>query len=201
MFNIELTGTDIVAWWGAIVATVVLLWDIYKWKTTGPRIRFVVRSGMIVMGDPTREGQTFISSEATNVGDRPTTITNLVIQHYETYFAMLRHKPSTSMLVTEPSKSQPLPYVLQPGSVWHGLSPQNGEIEDLAKTGYLVCGLCHSHSDKKIDRRVIIRKQHEKIGTDTIILALSMSLGGFTGLSGHLRRGGVDSPPRTHLNL
>ena len=113
------------------------------------------------MGDPSREGQTFISAEATNIGDRPTTITNLVIQHYDTNFAMLRHKPSTSMIVTEPSTSQPLPYVLKPGSVWCGLAPQAGEIEDLGKTGYLVCGLCHSHSDKEIDRRVIIRKQPE----------------------------------------
>ncbi len=54
--NIELKGIEIVAWWGAIVATVVLVWDIYKWKTSGPKIRFVVCPGMIVVGDPTREG-------------------------------------------------------------------------------------------------------------------------------------------------
>lgn len=159
--SIEFKWINIVAWWGAIVATVVLLWDIYKWKTAGPKIRFVVRPGIIVVGDPARKGQSFISAEATNIGDRPTTITNLVIQHYKSYFAMLRHKPQTSMLVTKPSASQPLPYVLQPGSVWQGLCPQTGEIEDLAKTGYLVCGLCHSHSNKEIDRRVIIRKQSE----------------------------------------
>jgi len=159
--NIELKGIEIVAWWGAIIATVVLVWDIYKWKTSGPKIRFVVCPGMIVVGDPTREGQSFISAEATNIGDRPTTITNLVFQHYKSYFAMLRHKPQTSMIVTEPSASQPLPYVLQPGSVWRGLCPQTDEIVNLAKAGYLVCGLCHSHSDKEIDHRVIIRNQSE----------------------------------------
>ena len=93
IIKIELTGIGIVAWWGAIVATFVLLWDIYKWKTAGPRIRFIVRSGMIIVGDPDREGQTFISAEATNIGDRPTTITNLVVQHYKTYLTMLKHKP------------------------------------------------------------------------------------------------------------
>ena len=159
--NIELKGIEIVAWWGAIIATVVLVWNIYKWKTSGPKIRFVIRPGMIVVGDQTREGQSFISAEATNIGNRPTTITNLVFQHYKSYFAMLRHKPQTSMIVTEPSASQPLPYVLQPGSVWRGLCPQTDEIGNLAKAGYLVCGLCHSHSDKEIDRRVIIRNQSE----------------------------------------
>lgn len=161
MIKIELTGIEIVAWWGAIVATIVLLWDIYKWKTAGPRIRFMVRSGMIIVGDPDREGQTFISTEATNIGDRPTTITNLVVQHYETYLTMLRHKPSKSMIVNNPSALQPLPYVLNPGCVWHGLSLQTPEIEALAMDGYLVCGLCHSHSDKEIDRRIVIRKESE----------------------------------------
>jgi len=161
MLKIELTGIEIVAWWGAIVATIVLLWDIYKWKTAGPRIRFIVRSGIIIVGDLDREGQTFISTEATNIGDRPTTITNLVVQHYETYLTMLRHKPSRSMIVNNPSASQPLPYVLNPGCVWHGLSLQTSEIEALARNGYLVCGLCHSHSDKEIDRRIVIRKESE----------------------------------------
>lgn len=157
-FKIELTGMDFVAWWGAIIATVVLLWDIYKWKTSGPRVRFVVTPGMIVVGDPTRAGQTFIMAEASNIGDRPTTITNVVLQHYKTRFDMFRHEPTTSMLVTQPSISQPLPFVLQPGSVWRGTFPQTKEIEDLGKDGYLVCGLCHSHSDKEIDRILKMKK-------------------------------------------
>ncbi len=157
--NIQLTGTDIVAWWGAVVATIVLIWDIYKWKKQGPRIRFRVQPGMIIIGDPTRKGKKFISAEATNVGDRPTTITNLVMQFYKTYFQMLRHKPSESMIVNTPSSSQPLPYTLNPGQIWRGLAIQSPEIEDLAKKGYLVCGLCHSHSDKEIDRRIKLRNQ------------------------------------------
>lgn len=159
--SIEFKGIDLVAWWGAVVATIVLIWDIYKWKTAGPRLKFFVRSGMIVVGDPSLKGQFFISSEATNIGDRSTTITNLVIQHYKSYFSMMRHKPQTSMIVTDPSPSQPLPYILQPGSVWRGLCPQTEEIEQLAKTGILVCGLCHSHSDKEIDRRISIKERSE----------------------------------------
>ena len=72
--NITLSGTDIVAWWGAIVATSVLIWDIYKWRTSGPRIKFIVQPNSLVVGDPARKGKRFISVKATNVGDRPTTI-------------------------------------------------------------------------------------------------------------------------------
>jgi hypothetical protein len=146
-FNITLTTRDIVAWWGAVIATVVLIWDIYKWKTSGPKLKFKVSPNMIVVGDPTREGTTFISA------------TNLVIQHYTNYFNMLRNKPSTSMIVKSPSTVQPLPFILQPGQVWQGLAIQNEEFEILAKDGYLVCGLCHSHSDKEIDRRIKINKK------------------------------------------
>lgn len=159
--NITLSGTDVVAWWGAVVATVVLVWDIYKWRTSGPKIKFVVQPNTLVVGDPTRKGQKFISVNATNVGDRPTTITNLVLQHYKNYFNMLRRKPSTSMFIVSPSTTQPIPYILQPGDVWQGLSIQNSELEDLAKDGYLVCGLCHSHSDKEIDRRVILNSNNK----------------------------------------
>lgn len=156
-FNITLTGTDIVAWWGAVIATIVLSWDIYKWKTSGPRLKFKVTPNMLVVGDPAREGKTFISANATNIGDRPTTITNLVIQHYNNYFNMFRHKPSTSMIVVAPNTARPLPFVLQPGQVWQGLAIQDQELEKLAKDGYLVCGLCHSHSDKEINRRIDLK--------------------------------------------
>ena len=188
--SIELKGIDIVAWWGAIVATVVLVWDIYKWKNSGPKIRFTVRPGMMIVGDPTRKGQLFISTEATNIGDRPTTITNLVIQHYISYFDMIRHRPKASMLVAEPSTAQPLPFILQPGVVWQGLAPQTLEIEQLANDGYLVCGLCHSHSEKEIDRRVIFKKKFRCITIsifwrqyrDLIIEFIrSIALGGDTG--------------------
>ncbi len=159
--NITLTGTDIVAWWGAIVATSVFIWEIYKWRTSGPRIKFAVQPNSLVVGDPVREGKKFISVNATNVGDRPTTITNLVLQHYKNYFNMLRRKPSISMVVLKPSTSQPIPYILQPGGVWQGLVPQDSELEDLSKDGHLVCGLCHSHSDKEIDRRVILKSNNK----------------------------------------
>jgi len=161
VINVKLTGMDIIALWGAIVATLVLIWDIYKWKTSGPHVRFKVSPNKIVIGDVTREGNKYISAEAINIGARPTTITNLVFQYYENYIKMLFHKPSISMIVNNPSTSQRLPYMLKPGDVWLGLALQTSEIETYAKKGYLVCGLCHSHSDKEIDRRIIIKNQRD----------------------------------------
>ena len=107
--NISLTGTDIVAWWGAIVATVVLIWDIYKWKTSGPILKFEVSPYTRIIGDPTRESKKYISANVTNIGDRPTTLTNLVLQYYDRYFKMVRHKRG---LRSNETKTYAKPYVL-----------------------------------------------------------------------------------------
>jgi hypothetical protein len=49
----------------------------------------------------------------------------------------------------------------KPGGLWQGLAIQDLELEDLSRNGYLVCGLCHSHSDKEIDRRVILKSNNK----------------------------------------
>ncbi len=67
--------TGLIAGYAAVVATVVFLWDIYKWKRTGPRISFTASPNMKIYGDPEREGETYINVRATNIGDKPATIT------------------------------------------------------------------------------------------------------------------------------
>jgi len=34
--------TELAAWWGAIIATLMLLWDMYKWVRSGPIINVSV---------------------------------------------------------------------------------------------------------------------------------------------------------------
>ena len=75
--NISASTTDIVAWWGAIIATVVFAWDIYKWKTSGAKIRLLVSSGMSLYGGGVKDENTYITFRVTNVEDRPTTITTI----------------------------------------------------------------------------------------------------------------------------
>jgi hypothetical protein len=54
----DMTSTEIAAWWGAIIASIVLLWDIYKWKTRGPKLVMRLSPNIQVWGDPSREGKT-----------------------------------------------------------------------------------------------------------------------------------------------
>ena len=52
--------TEIVAWWGAILATIVFAWDIYKWWTAGPKLRVSVQTGMKSINMPQYDDKTLI---------------------------------------------------------------------------------------------------------------------------------------------
>ena len=154
-----MSPTSIVAWWGAILSTIVFLWDIYKHRTAGPRLRFTAQTGMETLNIPMYEGKTVILANVTNFGSRPTTITNLGYL----YFAKRRHFrkriPDKAFVIPNPSTAQPLPFELKPGVVWMGIAIQDPQIEEWATTGILDMMLYHSHDQKPLRRRVIIRKR------------------------------------------
>ena len=157
--NITFTATDIVAWWGAIIATTVLVWDIYKWRTSGARIRLLVQSGMKLFGDPDMEDDTFITFKVTNIGDRPTTITAVGFRHYETLFSRLRKKVNKACIITNPEfNHQRLPYVLEVGEEWMGGTKQTDEFVDMAINGYLIVEVCDSVHEKPSFGKVVINE-------------------------------------------
>jgi hypothetical protein len=152
--------TDIAAWWGAFIATSLLLWDVYKWKRSGPIISVSASPNMHSYGRVSNalEEKAFITVEATNTGDRKTTLTHLVVFHYTSIFQKLRMKHDTAMFVPNPRFSQPMPYVLEAGERWLGGIEQNDELEEMSRNGYLFCGVYHSSRKKAVLQRVIINK-------------------------------------------
>ncbi len=145
--------TGLIAGYAAVVATVVFLWDIYKWKRTGPRISFTASPDMQIYGDPTREGKMYISVRAANIRDKSTTITTLGLRWYKNWLYRLRRKPDVSAVISSPGFSgRQLPYVLQPGNIWDGLAIQEGVMKERPKKGILIFELYSSH--KKNPKRV-----------------------------------------------
>ena len=146
---------NIVAWWGAVVATIVLLWDIYKWKASGPRVFIRVSPNMSILGVPKYEGETYVTVRVNNLGSRQTTITNLYCSYYRNWFLRFLRKPRKSFVVANPGISFPLPYVLQPGTEWNGIILQD-EIEEWAKEGILICELYISDKKRPITNQISI---------------------------------------------
>lgn len=155
--NIALTGTDCVAWWGAIVATGVLIWDVYKWKSSGARLRLKVQAGMKMLGDPAREQETWVTVRVTNVGNQPTTITTVGLRHYASWWDYVRRKPAKSFIIPQPSLShQTLPHVLDVGQEWLGGAVQTCDIETMAEDGRLVIEVYDAVHNRPVIGRVVV---------------------------------------------
>ena len=106
------------------------------------------------------KGKTFIVVEATNTGDRPTTITHLAGYYYKSRSQQLRKKPEKEFFVIVPAlaDAQPLPHQLGPGGRWLGGIEQNDELVERSQTGLLYCGIIHTSSKKPVRQRVVIEK-------------------------------------------
>src|SRR5437879_4880685 len=56
--SVKVNLTDVVAWWGAVVATIVLLWDVYKWTHRGADVRVEAAPNMKVFPKLPHTGDT-----------------------------------------------------------------------------------------------------------------------------------------------
>jgi len=152
--------TEIAAWWGASVATMVFLWDIYKWRQSGARIRLMVSGDMEAYGHLAAllsPDQTLIVVEAVNVGNKKTTLTHLFASYYKNWWQrLLRRKAQTFVITPDPKLAQALPFELDPGARWLGATYQNQEIEEMSRNGHLLVGMFHSVSETPIFRRLNI---------------------------------------------
>jgi len=152
--------TDIAAWWGAIIATLVFLFDIFKWISSGLALEISTSPNMETYDglQQIAGNGPFVVVEVRNVGDRKTTITHLVGFDYRWRFKkLLRMKPDLTLTVPTPA-GQPLPFVLEPGERWIGAIKQNEELEKRSRDGYLLCGIYHSLSTQPVLARVVINR-------------------------------------------
>ena len=130
--------TTFLAWWGAIISTAVLAWDVYKWLKTGhPKI--VMSSNGNFVQAQSNSAQKFIVVRVTNNGDKPTTISLITYRYYETKPSKgHKQQPKERGFFNRPiSATAQLPYKLDVGVEWSGMFLQTEEIERMAKQGYL----------------------------------------------------------------
>jgi hypothetical protein len=151
-----MTSTDIAAWWGAFIATFVLVWDIVKWMRTGPRLRPRIRfnigypDGRVIKTAPTATGGTmqelaeYCHIELYNNGDRPTTIISIEATH-------LTGKDSGQLISSsrrfQAHFGKQLPALLGPGEIWSARLEME-DVYSLAERGQPVLIVQTSHLSK-----------------------------------------------------
>ncbi|CAM2164966.1 conserved hypothetical protein [Paraburkholderia sacchari] len=143
-----------IAAYAAVISTFVFGWDIYKFLDSGPKVRLTANTGMKLVGGGKIDPKTYISATAVNVGDRPTTITNLGILYYASWISLLRRKADQAFIVTTPSQAQVIPYRFEPGAQWMGMCDQDENSVKMMTEGYLYIVLYHAHSGKGIRCRL-----------------------------------------------
>jgi hypothetical protein len=128
-----------IAAYAAVISTFVLGWDAYKWLASGAKIDLSASTGMKTFGGPISDTKTYISITARNVGDQPTTITNLGGMYFDSWWRayVTRRMPSEAFVVNQPSQAQRIPYRFEVGDQWIGLADQTDDIVQKARDGYL----------------------------------------------------------------
>jgi len=131
------TATVLLAWWGAVISTGVLAWDVYKWrKTNRPRLRVTAYGEFQDMDS--NNPQKYVSLTVTNIGDKPTTLNFLTFRYYATKPKRFRKQDPDQLgvFMKMVRATAQLPYKLDVGAEWSGLVLQTDELEKLARNGY-----------------------------------------------------------------
>lgn len=138
-FNVNELWTLWIAAYAAIISTFVHGWDAYKWLASGSKIEISASTGMKVIGGLAPDQNTYITVTARNIGDQPTTITNLGGLYFDSWWCayIWRKKPKQAFIICEPSKTQPIPYRFEVGAQWNGRAIQSDDLVKMAKEGYL----------------------------------------------------------------
>jgi hypothetical protein len=145
---------DPIAIYAAIVSTSVLIWQIFVWFRTGPRLRVSASTNMMTLGDPLRDGKTYIVVNVRNVGTEQTTITHVVMFAYRSWLYRLRNKPSRTFLFNHHVAAYPLPYVLEAGKTFMSMVAQDPSVENMSRENLLYVAIVHSFSKRPLLARV-----------------------------------------------
>ncbi len=123
-----------IAAYAAVVSTFVLGWDAYKWLASGAKIDVSASLNMKVIGGVESDDKTYVSVTAYNVGDRPTTITNLGGMYFDSWCCayITKRKPKKAFIINQPSQAQQIPYRFEVGDQWMGLADQTDDIINMA---------------------------------------------------------------------
>jgi hypothetical protein len=164
-----------------------LLWDIYKWKTSGPKLRITTNSGMIGLvgyGQATGDEE-YICVWVTNVGKTRTTITTLGFSEYGSWWQRRRLKRIKSGLVLQPLAAKPLPHSIDVGEQWAAACHQSEYLTTILNKGKLWCEIYHSWSSRPVLAKVET-KQNARPRNEHLAHAAT----GIDGLTAHVNPNG-----------
>jgi len=147
-----MSASDIAAWWGAGLATVVFAWEVYKWATSGPRLVMRLLPNMQSPGGPADD--TSVMVEVVNRGDMLTTITHLAVYHYQSRMHKLFDKRKGQGVIPSPGWGPGVPFEIGPGQRWTGAMTQQ-PLLDTYSGGVIYVVIMHTGSNRDVMQRLV----------------------------------------------
>lgn len=164
-----MSPSDYAAWYGAVVATVVLVWDYVKWKKSGPLIKAEARAGWRTSGFDANDGEDVTFLKATNTGDRATTLTSWGLYWYLAGVELYdKSKRKAFIIKGGVGGTGVVPTKLEPGDVWSGASKETADFKQLLATGKCFMALGFSHSEDEVLVEVIANKALQPTGPASV---------------------------------
>ncbi|MBE0493117.1 MAG: hypothetical protein IBX48_02135 [Thiomicrospira sp.] len=118
-----LQASDYAAWWGAIIASLTLTWNIVVAIRSGARLKIYVTPNMeLHPPHPGKEGQRYIHVRAVNNGTLATTITHFCGYTAKTQFHSVTKNVQPFIIM---NGNFNIPFKLKPGEKWTGLASQD----------------------------------------------------------------------------
>ena len=147
--------SNFAAWWGAIIATLAVIWNIVLAIRSGARVHVSANPNMKIYppGPPASRDNTYINVAAVNRGNSPTTITQFCGYYTKSFWYLLRGKKQEFVINIDPAIGKPVPYVLNPGEEWSCMTAQK-RIQEECAGGLLYIGVLHNQRKRPVCKRV-----------------------------------------------
>lgn len=144
---------NVVAIYAAIVSTIVFLWELYKWFTSGPKLKLHITLSVQVR-KISRVDQPLVMLEVSNIGDRPTTISSVFFIGYDNWFKRFVGKPSLQAIVNYGHDDYPkllipqLPKKLEVGDTFNHVCLQDEFVISNSTKKLFYLGVSHAFAKK-----------------------------------------------------
>lgn len=155
----QLSWGEWIAVYAAVVATGALFLEIRRWFESRPRLYIDIATGMVTVGVPHTQGETLVSVTVHNRGAAPTTINNLSMISYSSWWHRLRGTHAWAAVVLTGPPSAPIPHLLPPGGQWKGFILEDEDLRERADSQRVYVCVWASHRDKPIRAHLEFRRR------------------------------------------
>jgi len=145
----------VIAIYGAVVATLVAIWNAYTWRRgnrlhltgyTSGDMEFDYHGAMQAGVDPETR---FVALCISNRGHVPCTVNTVWLLSYPSWWAYLRRKHKASIAVLRPMSERfgcAVPYKLERAGEFRAIALQNEKLEEMSRSSRLCMAISHSMS-------------------------------------------------------